>query len=285
MIVELLATLRLEILNIGIREHGQEWSYDQVHSPFSRLYLILDGEAETRHHGQLFQMRPGTLNLVPCFTTASYRCPNRFHYYYIHFTSQLAGGIDLFNLAKVEMQVEAGAAHLELFARLLALLPDRDIPVCRPHAPDQRTLPARPVPPPGHPGTWLESDGLFRQILAPVVATAQETSPMPEGFTRMLEFINANMDRPLAVSELAAHCGLHPNYFSGQFKKTFGISPCDYLNRCRVERAQTMMFAGGHSMKEIAASLGFADPAYFARLFKRYAGISPSDYQRRVVRT
>ena len=285
MIVELLATLRLEILNIGIREHGREWSYDQVHSPFSRLYLILDGEAETLHHDQVFRMRPGTLNLVPCFTTASYRCPDHFHYYYIHFTSRLAGGIDLLNLAAVEMQVEPGAAHRELFARLLSLLPGRDIPVCQPHSADQRSLPPRSSPPSGHPGAWLESDGIFRQILAPVVATARETSPMPEGFIRMLEFIDANIGRPMAVSELAAHCGLHPNYFSGQFKKTFGIPPCDYLNRCRVERAQTLMFMGGHSMKEISAILGFADPAYFARLFKRYAGVSPSDYMRKFGRT
>jgi two-component system response regulator YesN len=58
------------------------------------------------------------------------------------------------------------------------------------------------------------------------------------------------------------------------------MRPIDYLNRRRIERAQSLLCAGQKSIKEVARATGFADPAYFSRIFSRYVGITPATYAR-----
>jgi hypothetical protein len=222
MISELMPTLQLEILNLGLHENGPEWVYKNVNSPFSRLFLVLDGLAEVRHHGRTFCLEPGMLNLIPCFTTADYRCPRHFRFYYAHFTSRLTGGMDLFNLGEIGFQVPAGELQATLFARLLELLPDRDIAVCRPHAPEQKSLPSRPLPHGTDTGTWLEADGIFRQLLAPLAATIRQTQPIPPRITRVLEYMEANLDQAIELNALATICGLHPHYFPACSSRPWG---------------------------------------------------------------
>lgn len=280
MLTELMPTLQLEILNLGLHENGPEWRYRQVNSPYSRIFLVLEGQAEVRHHGRIFQLRPGVLTLVSAFTTADYRCPRRFCFYYAHFTSRLTGGVDLFSLGEAEFQVPVRGGESGLFSRLLELLPDRDIAVCRPHDPDQKNLPDRPPPHGSDPGSWLEADGLFRQLLAPLAASIRRTQPIPPRITRVLEYLDEHLEQPVELETLAGLCSLHPHYFSGLFKQTMGMRPVDYLNRRRIERAQSLLSSGHRSIKEVALATGFSDPAYFSRMFLRYTGATPSAYVR-----
>ena len=124
---ELLPTLKLNILHMGCRTNGQEWQYKGVISPFSRLYFIIDGQARVHHHNRQYHMTPGTLNLVPCFTLSEYQCPSRFRYYYVHFTSRVKGGMDLFNIGNFNCQIKATDNCGRLFKRMIQLLPDKDI--------------------------------------------------------------------------------------------------------------------------------------------------------------
>lgn len=43
--INTLYTLKLHLLHIGYASLGTNWQYDGVLSPFSRLYLITEGEA------------------------------------------------------------------------------------------------------------------------------------------------------------------------------------------------------------------------------------------------
>jgi len=93
---------------------------------------------------------------------------------------------------------------------------------------------------------------------------------------RALEFIDAHSSGDLAVEQVAAFVGLSPNYFSHLFKKVRGQGFKDYLNAVRIEKARTLLAAGGHKVYEVAQMVGFSDYKYFSAVFKKVTGTSPT---------
>ncbi|MDX2111136.1 MAG: AraC family transcriptional regulator [Verrucomicrobiota bacterium] len=65
------------------------------------------------------------------------------------------------------------------------------------------------------------------------------------------------------------------------FKERRGISPGEYRIRHRLDRACQMLLS--RHVKEVADSLGYADPFSFSVQFKKYIGTSPQQFQRNVI--
>jgi hypothetical protein len=66
-IKDLLGSLDLKILTVQRTVAGSWWNFERVVSPFSRVWLILDGRATVKHHDRVFELRRGCLHLVPEF--------------------------------------------------------------------------------------------------------------------------------------------------------------------------------------------------------------------------
>ena len=49
-----------------------------------------------------------------------------------------------------------------------------------------------------------------------------------------------------------------------------------YLMKLRMEHAAGLLFAGGCSVREVAAACGFTDEKYFSRAVRQYFGMPPS---------
>src|SRR5450432_3158198 len=103
---ESLVSLDLKVLAVQRTEAGRWWNFRNVVSPFSRLWLILDGRAGVSHHGRKFVLKPGQLHLVPPFSVHDCNCSRRLDHYHLHFTSQLLTGIDLLSLLDCEFQIQ-----------------------------------------------------------------------------------------------------------------------------------------------------------------------------------
>lgn len=102
----------------------------------------------------------------------------------------------------------------------------------------------------------------------------------PWQMRRVVIFIEQRLPQHISSTEVAAVTRLSPGYFSRAFKGSFGMTPCNYILRKRVERAQAMMLESDASLCQIALDCGFCDQAHFSRLFRRYVGISPNIWRR-----
>ncbi len=281
----LLADLELKILTVQRIEAGRWWNYQRVVSPFSRLWLILDGQASVAHHGRRRQLLPGTLHLVPAFTPHDCHCPVWFNHYHLHFTARLATGIDLFSLLDCEFEVPAGRQTRECFERLEAIYPDRKLPCFDPFQEEYRRLPARLEVSSQEPplADWLEAQGWLRWLLAPFLRGARLHEGMharaTQRFLAVLEFIQAHMGEPVALADLARVADLNPTYFSDRFQDIVGVRPLEYLARRRIERAQYLLLTTQAPVKWVAGEVGLADPAYFTRLFAKLCHQSPTAYR------
>lgn len=62
------------------------------------------------------------------------------------------------------------------------------------------------------------------------------------------------------------------------FNSTYGISPIEYINALRIERAKLLLRDTKLTITDIAKKVGFDNPAYFSRIFKKITGIPPVDF-------
>jgi len=64
------------------------------------------------------------------------------------------------------------------------------------------------------------------------------------------------------------------------FHKNFGLTPVEYLNAQRLERAKSLLCNPRLTVAEVAYQSGFHDPGYFTKKFRQQTGITPVHYRR-----
>jgi len=84
-----------------------------------------------------------------------------------------------------------------------------------------------------------------------------------------------DIERPIAVSELARRANLSRSRLTHLFRSEVGCSPGRYLREARLDRARQLVEESSLSIKEIMARVGFKDPSHFTRDFSRRHGASP----------
>ena len=99
----------------------------------------------------------------------------------------------------------------------------------------------------------------------------------------MLSYIEANLGRPITLSELSKVADMSLYYFATLFKQSTRLSPYQYVLRRRIERAKQLLRETKAAVLEISLSLGFEQPNNFARTFRRLTGTSPTRYRQNLL--
>ncbi|MGC5775527.1 AraC family transcriptional regulator [Paenibacillus pabuli] len=137
------------------------------------------------------------------------------------------------------------------------------------------------VPEENHP---FRIQTLMHELLTYVYALPQERKlSNPEHHSALdqtLEIIEFRYAEHLSREILAKAAGLSVWHYSRVFKSQTGISPMEYVNSIRMDRAKEMLMMPGQTIRNIAAQVGFQDEFYFSRKFKKHVGVSPTAYQR-----
>lgn len=84
--------------------------------------------------------------------------------------------------------------------------------------------------------------------------------------------------RELSIAESARQFGFSPRGIQETFRGTFGMNPKDYLLRCRMEKAASLLLEKCYLVNEVSSLCGYADEHYFSNAFHRFYGCSPRRY-------
>lgn len=96
----------------------------------------------------------------------------------------------------------------------------------------------------------------------------------------VIDHINANLDKPLPVNELAEVSGLSRAHFSRVFAESEGLPPAEFVLQQRMQRAAKLLTnAAFLPVKEVAIMSGFDDANYFSKAFRRVYGINPTEFR------
>jgi AraC-like DNA-binding protein len=97
---------------------------------------------------------------------------------------------------------------------------------------------------------------------------------------RVIAAIHEGCARPWTLAELARTAGLSRAAFAARFTEKVGESPMQYLLRCRMRRAMTLLTEERATLARTAERVGYGSEAAFSAAFKRHTGMSPGAYRR-----
>lgn len=97
---------------------------------------------------------------------------------------------------------------------------------------------------------------------------------------RVLTFIDANLDRPIRLEEMASIAKLSCSHFSRAFRSTAGEPPSAFVIRRRVQRAEQLILLTNKPLVQIALECGMVDQSRLTKLIRRSYGVSPGKWRK-----
>lgn len=95
----------------------------------------------------------------------------------------------------------------------------------------------------------------------------------------LVDYIEAHLDQPMTLGELALRCNLSEYHFARMFRASFGLPPHQYLLARRLHRACQLLRQGVMPLGEIALLCGFASASHFSNRFRQAMGATPGEYR------
>lgn len=120
----------------------------------------------------------------------------------------------------------------------------------------------------------------FAQSLAdavPATVLGALTAPL---LRRICAHIEAHLEHPVRLAELAAMAELSPSYFLRAFKASTTMTPVHFAQTRRVLLAQKLLRSSKKSLVEIAFATGFGSQSRFTNAFHSIVGESPARYRK-----
>lgn len=102
-------------------------------------------------------------------------------------------------------------------------------------------------------------------------------------FADLAAWIGGHLRHDLSVEALAERAYLCPRHFTRRFKKAFGTTPADFVERARLDEARQRLSARQDTIESVADSVGFHSADAFRRAFEHRFGVNPSAYRERFV--
>jgi transcriptional regulator GlxA family with amidase domain len=93
--------------------------------------------------------------------------------------------------------------------------------------------------------------------------------------------MEANLEEPLRLGEIAHHMALSPRQIERLFRNKLACTPGQYYMELRLNRARQRLLHTDESVTAVAQSLGFRSVSHFSRRYSAFFGVTPSDERRR----
>ncbi|WP_409341121.1 helix-turn-helix domain-containing protein [Paenibacillus sp. MBLB4367] len=259
-----LSNMHANVVYADLSKVPGSWGNAEFVPDLHKFYFILDGEGTLTIDGVSYQPKPGQLFLLPAGVKQSLATDsdNTFYKYWCHFSATI-GDASLFDVLKTGVYIEAG--DQESISSLFRRMVDHY------HSSDPLSA-------------WQTQASLFELLYAffrqaGIAEVKLEGSFSHEKVMAVVSYMELHMAETVTVDELAKLVHLHPNYFSQLFKNMLGLSPLQYLNRMRIEKAKSLLVHSLKSVTTISEEIGI-ELHYFSRLFKLQTGFAPSDYRK-----
>jgi len=94
------------------------------------------------------------------------------------------------------------------------------------------------------------------------------------------DYIHANYQRQIYLSELAELAQLSEYHFCRMFKESLAQTPQEYLMKVRIGHVKNALLHSTQNLADIALKVGFSNQSHMGRYFKKLIGISPREFRK-----
>jgi len=279
---QLINRLHLFILNVGLAIHNADWNWENVSSPFARLYYVTGGTAKIVFSFGTYELKPGYLYLIPSFVPHSYSCTSYFSHYYLHIYEDTQFESSLLEDWDFPVEIPAGELDLELIRRLCVLNPAMGLPQSDPTTYDNDSTLVQNIIKNKQSAfaIQMETKGIIYQLISRFLICAKPKVRIRDGrIEKALAYMQQNIYKPIGIEQLSQISCLSKDHFIRLFKKEMRTTPLQYITQKKIEKAQLMLITQNIPIKGIAYRLGYDDHSYFIRTFRRTVGETPQEYR------
>jgi len=97
---------------------------------------------------------------------------------------------------------------------------------------------------------------------------------------RLADYIEAMLDQPLSLGQLAGLADLSEYHLARMFRISFGMAPYAWIAARRIDRARQLLANSAQPLQWIAAACGYADASHFSHRFRGAVGAAPARYRK-----
>ena len=101
-----------------------------------------------------------------------------------------------------------------------------------------------------------------------------------ENLIEAAALMEANLEEPLSLDEIAALVGVSRRQIERLFKRYVGEVPTKYYLDMRLRRARSLLLQTAMSVMEVAVACGFQSPPHFSKCYRDLFGHTPSAERR-----
>nr|WP_228057146.1 AraC family transcriptional regulator [Tychonema sp. LEGE 07203] len=96
---------------------------------------------------------------------------------------------------------------------------------------------------------------------------------------QVFNYIDEHLDRNLSLKNLSSAVQISPHYFASLFKQSTGVTPHQYVMKCRIEKAKQLLRRRELTLVEICHQVGFQIQSHFTRVFRQQVKTTPKAYR------
>lgn len=128
---------------------------------------------------------------------------------------------------------------------------------------------------------YKQSSGLYEllMLLLEHAKTVKQTGKNPDLLTHITHYIEQHLHQPLKLEELARVTATSISTLNRCFKKTFQMTPTQYIYMRRIVRAKRFLTDTEDSLEVIAHTCGFYDAPHLIHRFHESEGVTPQGYR------
>jgi AraC family transcriptional regulator len=131
-----------------------------------------------------------------------------------------------------------------------------------------------------HSATTMLAAHLLRHYCVRKYTVGNYPGGLPKSKLRQVtDYINDNLDQDLRLDDLGAMAQMSSYHFTRLFKQSRGLTPRQYVIRCRIEAARRLLARWELSITQISQRLGFASHSQFTTFFRKHTGTTPTTYR------
>lgn len=274
------------LLHIDYVKLNHKWNYNNVISPYYRLYYIDEGYGTISNSSDRLILESGYLYLIPSFTLCNLNCEDYLSQYFIQFFEESPDGISLFNQNRNVIKLAATETDVALIKQMLKHNPGRGINRSdnpKVYEKESYYKEYRSLNDKMKIHQKFENQGILLQLISRFLNAFEYTQKTPQGtpskILDTMSYIQLHLSKNLTVAELAQRVNQNQDYFSKQFLVHTGQRPLNYIHEKKIERAQYLIATTNKTFLEIALDTGFSNLPHFSKIFKQIVSLTPGEYR------
>ena len=248
----------IDILEAAVAFLDPEWNHDNVRTPFTRIYLMLDGDGFIEYNGKKISLLPGNICVVPSGLETSFGCDEYLEKIYFHTFIPLPDNRDILYGADTCFEFKNRMNEITGIRKMLEENTYESVFALK---------------------TALHK--ILNDCLLQTKFKKRRIAEYSEYILEVIQCIDIKLTASLSAKDIASELLTSESKLRKCFKKEVGMPIGKYINERLMFKAERELCRSSTSVKEISDMLGFSDQFYFSRCFSAKFGIPPTTYKKR----